>query len=52
VVVTTDLFIDLVRDGRAVSIARAIKSSDELDKPRTLEKLEIERRYWAERDVD
>ena len=32
--------------------ARTIKMSCELDNPRVLEKLEIERRYWAEHDVD
>ncbi|MBJ7533033.1 heteromeric transposase endonuclease subunit TnsA [Rhodomicrobium vannielii ATCC 17100] len=33
-------------------MARAVKTATDLDKPRTLEKLEIERRYWLEQDVD
>lgn len=32
--------------------ARTIKPSVELAKPRTLQKFEIERRYWAERGID
>ena len=33
-------------------MARSIKQSSELEKSRVREKLEIERRYWAERDVE
>ena len=32
--------------------ARTLKTASELDNPRTLEKLEIERRYWALQKVD
>jgi hypothetical protein len=32
--------------------ARTVKMSSELSNPRTLEKLEIERRYWLEQGVD
>lgn len=32
--------------------ARTIKNSEELDKPRVLEKLEIERRYWKDLHID
>lgn len=32
--------------------ARTIKLSSELDNPRVLEKLEIERRYWLEQGID
>ena len=32
--------------------ARTIKISSELENPRVLEKLEIERRYWQEQDID
>ena len=49
---TTHLLIDLEHDGRLVTVARAIKPSSELGKPRAIEKLEIERRYWAARGVD
>ena len=49
---TTDLVIDLERDGKIVTIARTVKPSEALGKPRTVEKLEIERRYWAVQGVD
>ncbi len=49
---TTDLVIDLERDGKTVTIARTIKPSEALSKLRTIEKLEIERRYWALRGID
>lgn len=39
-------------DGRTQLVARAIKPCSALDDARTLEKLEIERRFWAEREVD
>ncbi|TWA66471.1 TnsA endonuclease-like protein [Azospirillum brasilense] len=51
VVMTTDLVVDVVRDGRLVTLARTVKPSAELAKPRILEKLEIERRYWAEQRI-
>ncbi|SEA63539.1 TnsA endonuclease N-terminal domain-containing protein [Rubrimonas cliftonensis] len=47
-VMTTDLLIDFT--DRVV--ARAVKPSSDLDKARTLEKLEIERRVWSEQGVD
>lgn len=49
---TTDLIIDLERDGKIVTIARTIKPAEDLGKPRTIEKLEIERRFWAAQGVD
>lgn len=49
---TTDMVIDLERDGKIVTVARTIKTADDLGKPRTIEKLEIERRYWAAQCVD
>lgn len=49
---TTDLVIDLERDGRIVTIARTIKPAVDLGKPRTIEKIEIERRYWAAHGID
>lgn len=49
---TTDLVIDLDRGGKTTTIARTIKPSSELAKARTIEKLEIERRYWSVRGVD
>jgi len=32
--------------------ARTIKMAEELENPRTIEKLEIERRYWAKQGID
>lgn len=49
---TTDLVIDLERVGKIVTIARTIKPADDLGKSRTIEKLEIERRYWPAQGVD
>ncbi|MDE2334226.1 MAG: heteromeric transposase endonuclease subunit TnsA [Rhodospirillales bacterium] len=49
---TTDLVIDLERDGRVVLLARAVKPSSDLAIPRVIEKLEIERRYWGSRGID
>ncbi len=47
VVMTTDLLVDLqTLHGRRL-LAIAIKMSTDLDDARTVEKLEIERRYWA-----
>lgn len=49
---TTDLVIDLERNGKIVRIARAIKPAEAMSKPRTIEKLEIERRYWTAKGID
>ena len=52
IVMTTD-FVANVRQGNATTlVARSVKPAGELDKDRTLEKQEIERRYWAAKDVD
>lgn len=51
-VMTTDFLVDTIQDGRVVLLARAVKPSAELGKPRVIEKLEIERRYWAEQGVE
>lgn len=51
-VMTTDLVIDFAKPEGPAIVARSVKPSSELKKPRTLEKLEIERRYWTERGVD
>jgi TnsA endonuclease N terminal/TnsA endonuclease C terminal len=51
-VMTTDFVVDLVRDGRVVTEARAVKPAAGLDKLRTLEKLQIERLYWSQRDIN
>lgn len=51
-VMTTDFVIDVERNGRRFLMAWAIKPADELDKPRIIEKLEIERRYWQEQGAE
>ncbi|WP_309479921.1 TnsA endonuclease N-terminal domain-containing protein [Brevibacillus agri] len=48
IVLTTDF---LVTVGNR-EVARTIKPSSELDSPRVIEKFEIERRYWAKRNID
>jgi len=41
-----------MHDGKATTIARAVKPSSDLEDGRTLEKLEIERHRWIEQGVD
>ena len=49
---TTDLVVDLEQDGKLMTFARSIKPAEALSNPRTIEKLEIERRYWTDQGVD
>lgn len=49
---TTDILANVVRDGRLIRLARAVKPADKLSDVRVLEKLEIERRYWVDQGVD
>lgn len=50
-VLTTDFLLDVHSDGNRTEIAHTAKYSSALDDMRTLEKLEIERRYWKEKTV-
>jgi hypothetical protein len=51
-VLTTDLLVTMKHAGRpAETVAYAVKQAEELAKARTLEKLEIELRYWERREV-
>lgn len=52
IVMTTDFVIDVESNGRTVSVARAVKKHRDLEDPRVLEKLEIERVYWERRGID
>lgn len=52
VVMTTDFLLDVQEGHTTVQQARTVKPADQLDNPRVLEKLEIERRYWQSRGVD
>lgn len=49
---TTDLLVDVSGPAGRSTLARAIKPAVELCKKRTVEKLEIERRYWVARGID
>lgn len=51
-VMSTDFLIISQSDNKTVLRARAVKYQKELEKPRTREKLAIERAYWEERDVE
>lgn len=51
IVMTTDLLLTTIINGECVLKARAVKPSEELTN-RTVAKLEIERRYWQELNVD
>jgi hypothetical protein len=51
-VCTTDLLVTLRYDGREWQEALSCKPSSELDNLRTLDKLELERRYWLERGIE
>jgi hypothetical protein len=50
VVMTTDFLVDYIADGKRHQVAISVKTSADLEHketgPRTIEKLEIERRYW------
>lgn len=52
IVMTTDFVTTINQKGKLIDQARSIKYSQELSSDRTLEKLEIERLYWTERDLD
>jgi hypothetical protein len=51
-VITTDFVISVRSGNKIIDIARTIKPSKELDEKRTIEKFEIERRYWTAKGVD
>ncbi|WP_233882599.1 TnsA endonuclease N-terminal domain-containing protein [Brevibacillus laterosporus] len=48
IVLTTDFLISVSNH----EVARTIKPSSLLDSPRVIEKFEIERHYWANRNID
>ena len=47
IVMTTDILVDIRHDGYTRPVALSVKPSNKLEDTRTLEKLELERRYWA-----
>lgn len=52
VVMTTDFYISLENEGGSFEHTRTIKYAKDLDDRRTIEKLEIERRFWEARGID
>lgn len=52
IVMTTDFVLTLEDNSEIKEIARTVKYFEDLADSRVLEKLEIERRYWEERNVD
>jgi len=52
VVLTTDFYISLRNEKGSFEHARTVKYAKDLSDRRTLEKLEIERRYWEARGID
>jgi hypothetical protein len=51
-VMTTDFLITIEDQGQSREIARTTKYVKELEKPRAIEKLEIERLWWEAKGVD
>lgn len=52
VIMTTDFLITVEKNGRILQLARTIKSPEELDDYRQIEKFEIERCYWLMKGID
>jgi len=50
-VMTTDLLVDFNLDGQHQCKAISIKYAQDLEDKRTIEKLELERRYWEGEDI-
>lgn len=51
VVMTTDFLIDKMTGEGVVILARTVKPSESLNSARVIEKFEIERTYWAEKNI-
>jgi TnsA endonuclease N terminal/TnsA endonuclease C terminal len=52
IVLTTDFVVTIAHGLERIEQARAVKYSADLSSQRTLEKLELERRYWQARNID
>lgn len=52
IVMTTDFLLDVRAGDTTVQQSHTVKPADQLDNPRVLEKLELERQYWQARGVD
>jgi hypothetical protein len=51
-VMTTDLLIDLKRDGQLLTQALSVKYREDLEDARVIEKQEIEKRFWEAEQVE
>lgn len=51
-VMTTDFLITIKRDNKVFDIARTLKYVCDLNSYRTIEKFEVERRFWASKGID
>ncbi|MEH2336418.1 TnsA endonuclease C-terminal domain-containing protein [Nostoc sp.] len=51
-VLTTDFMLSVNQNGKSVQIARTVKMSKDLEKTSVAEKFELERRYYAVKDID
>ena len=51
-VMTTDLLVDFNSDGQHLSKAISVKYAQDLEDERTIEKLELERRYWEGEGIE
>lgn len=51
IVMTTDVLVDVRHEDEPHQIALSVKPSAKLEDARTLEKLELERRYWARKKI-
>lgn len=52
IVMTTDFLITIKSQINAIDVARTVKYSKDLNNKRTLEKFEMERVYWHNREID
>jgi hypothetical protein len=52
IVMTTDFLLTVEKAGQLTQVARTIKFTKDIMDYRTIEKLEIERRYWKIKDID
>ena len=51
VIMTTDFLVTIVKDGHFETLAISVKSREDFDKPRTREKLNIEKLYWNQKGI-
>ena len=51
-VLTTDFMLTVKRGKKPIQIARTFKMTEDLSNKRTIEKLELERRYWKKQNID